>query len=121
MEKGLEKVLEDYKDALQMLDDYDHGRLTGDQLYAIRQEQKRILDLSVGNGNISRKIFWEKARLKALKYDMADTQEMEFQQVPVPKEITGRLEELRDSKELPVSIWALFSGIIEAFAEEFKR
>ena len=43
MEKGLEKVLEDYKGALQMLDDYDHGRLTEEQMKSIRQEQKRIL------------------------------------------------------------------------------
>ena len=43
MEKGLEKVLEDYKDALQMLDDYDHGRLTEEQMKAIQEEQKRIL------------------------------------------------------------------------------
>ena len=43
MEKGLEKVLKDYKDALQMLDDYDHGRLSEEQLKSIREEQKRIL------------------------------------------------------------------------------
>ena len=43
MSKEIEKILEDYKDALQMLDDYDHGRLSEQQMKSIRQEQKRIL------------------------------------------------------------------------------
>ena len=50
MSKEFDKVMDDYKDVLLMLDDYDHSRLTEEQLSAIQQEQKKILNQSVGTG-----------------------------------------------------------------------
>lgn len=53
MNKSLEKILEDYKYALQMLDDYDHGRLSKQQLRDIRREQEVILADALHDGAIT--------------------------------------------------------------------
>ena len=80
----------------------------------------KIVNQFIGNGNISRKMFWEKMRLKAQRYDMGDPEKIGFQSVPIPKEVIGRLEELRDSRELPQSMWAIIASILDSFVTEFR-
>lgn len=96
--KELDKILDDYKGALQQLEEYDQHC----------------------NKQISRKMLWEKVRLKALKYDMADSENMKFQSVSIPQVVVDRLEVLRDSKELPMSMPALITGITEIFIKLFE-
>lgn len=98
MSKELDKLLDDYKGALQKLEEYD------------RQ----------GGKYISPKMLWEKVRLKALKSDMADSENMKYQSVSIPQEVADRLKGLRDSKELPVSIQALITGILDTFTREIR-
>ena len=58
----------------------------------------------------------------ATKYEQPDQEKLNCRTVTIPKEITDRLEELRDTtdelKYLP--IWAIISGITESFIGEYE-
>jgi len=97
MDEGLEKVLEDYKDALQKLEEYD-----------------RNIPIQ-----ISRRMFWEKVRLKAQKYDMTETEKLDLCSVPIPRAVMVSLEKLIASKELTLSTPAVVAGVIETFIKEY--